>query len=264
MAQERTAGVESARRALSILLMFREDNLEVTVEDVIEEFQISQTSAYRYLSLLRELHFVQLRERGKYVLGPRINQLTAASEDVVDLEEVVTPTLRRLSELTDETAFVMRRVRNEASFVTSWEPNRSLALSFRPGTPSPLHRGAVAKILLAYASREIQRRYLDRFVPEPNERERIEADLQTIRNCGYAESSSEVDEGIWGGAVPVFVDGHVIASLSVAGPEFRIPEEKRVETLEQLRVAATQLSEDLQAESGRDESDSVSTSGVLV
>lgn len=250
MKTERTPGVESARRALQILLMFNETTLEVTIDDVINEFKISQTSAYRYLSLLRELHLIQHRGKGKYVLGARINQLTAASEDVVDLGEIATPTLKELSEQTNETAFLMTRVRNEAVFIKSWQPDRSLALSFHAGRASHLHRGAVAKILLAYSSRELQKRYLERFV-DAHEHATLAQQLADIRKQGYAVSLAEVDEGTWGGAVPVFVDGHVIASLSVAGPEFRIPQEKQTAILAALRGAAQRLSTELQLETGQ-------------
>lgn len=248
MAKERTPGVESARRVLMILLMFNEDKPELTVDDVMEAHGISQTSAYRYLSLLRELRLIQLRTRGTYVLTPRVHRLAAASEDAVSLEHAAMPTLRKLSELFHETAFMMRRARNEAVFVASSEPDRALALSFRAGSASLLHRGAVAKVLLAHSSHRFQRAYIDRYVGDSFERERMMNEMEHIRVVGYSESVAEVDEGIWGGAVPVLLEDTVIASLSVAGPEFRILAASRSQIIDQLKAGAKEIARAYESE----------------
>lgn len=248
MTKERTPGVESARRVLKILLMFSEDKPELTVDDVMAAHGISQTSAYRYLSLLRELRLIQLRTRGSYVLTPRVQRLAAASEDTVSLEHAAMPSLRRLSEQFNETAFLMRRARNEAIFVASAEPDRALALSFRPGSASVLHRGAVAKVLLAYSSHRFQRAYIDRHVSDLDERERLMKEMEHIRLVGHSESLAEVDEGIWGGAVPVLLEDTVIASLSIAGPEFRIPPSRRAKIIDELKIGADEIAREYESE----------------
>lgn len=248
MTRERTTGVESARRVLNILLMFSEDKPEITVDEVMEVSGISQTSAYRYLSLLRELGFVQLREPGTFLLTPQVQKLAAASEDTLDLERAALPTLRALSEQTSETSFMVRRSRGEAIFIASIEPDRGLALSFRAGSVSPLHRGAVAKVLLAFSPSRFQRNYLARHIDDPTERTRLAAEMEEIRRKGYAESLAEVDQGIWGGAVPVVMQDTVIASVSVAGPEFRIPPESRPAIIAQLEEGAAVIATELQRE----------------
>lgn len=228
--------------------MFSEDRPVVTVDEVIDSTGLSQTSAYRYLSLLREVGLIQLQSTGSFVLTQRVRELAAAAEDSIALEKVATPTLKWLSEQTHETAFIMTRNRNEASFVASWEPDRSLTLSFRAGAASPLHKGAVAKILLAYSAQTFQKNYLGRFVTDREERVALARDLEMIRSKGYAESLSEVDEGIWGGAVPIVLDDAVIGSLSIAGPAFRINVDERAKIISTLKSASEELSRDLRNE----------------
>lgn len=245
MKPDRTAGVESARKALNILVMFTEDRPEVTVEDVISEHELSQATAYRYLSLLRELDLVRPRGPGVYVLTRRITRLAAAVEDTADLERVAQSRLRTLSEATHETAFMLERTQNGARFVSSHQPDRSLTLSFRPGSVSPLHRGAAAKVLLAFSPPKFQQGYIARFIEDPQEQQFMVGELERVRDSGYAESLAEVDEGIWGGAVPVHADGEIVASLSLAGPAFRIDPERRPGIIVQLQKAAASMSREL-------------------
>lgn len=242
MSKERTTGVESARRVVNILLMFSESTPEVNVEDVMNIHNISQASAYRYLSLLREIGLLKLRGPGAYVLTARVQQLAAAFEQAVDLETLALPTMRRLTEATQETAFIMKRVRDEAIFVAQTEPDRAMALSFRPGATSPLHRGAVAKVLLAFSSEAHQQAYVTGRIYDSVDQQRILDEMVQIRDRGYAESESEVDEGIWGGAVPVISDGELVASLSIAGPAFRLSMETRTDIVERLRNGADEIS----------------------
>jgi DNA-binding IclR family transcriptional regulator len=248
MAKERTAGVESARRVLNILLMFSETTPEVTLEEVMTVNEISQASAYRYLSLLGELGLLKLQGPGTYVLSARVQRLAAASEQAIDLETLARPTLRSITEATRETTFIMKRGRDEAIFVAQTQPDRAMKLSFQPGSTSPLHRGAVAKILLAYSPERYQQAYLAGRITDATERQRLMGEMDRIRERGYAESLAEVDEGIWGGAVPVLSEGELIASLSVAGPAFRISDDAKADILERLKHGAQEIAR--QYESG--------------
>lgn len=237
-----TPGVESARRALQILLMFAEDRLNLTVDEVAKLYDISLPSAYRYMSLLRELHLVREGRHGAFVLTPRVLELAAAAERSIDLERAAQPVLDRLMTETGETAFILKRVRNEAVFVLSAQPDRALSISYRAGnTMPPLHTGAVAKVLLAYAPAQFRQNYLAKTIANAKEREYLAQKLDAIRASGFAESEAEVDEGIWGGAVPIRVGDAVVASLSVAGPAFRLDRKKRQAIRKLLTAAADEI-----------------------
>lgn len=238
-----TPGVESARRAFQILFMFNEDKPELSVEDIAQQHSISLPSAYRYISLLREMHLVNTGPHGGIILTPRVMELAAAAEKSLDLESMVRPVLERLMSATGETCFLLRRHRKEAMFVMAAEPDRALALSFRSGNAMPLTRGAVAKVLLAFAPSGFRQNYLSQSITSPKERTELAKELDTICENDMAESEGEVDDGIWGCAVPVRIGGMVIASLSIAGPGFRLSEEMRDEIRKLLREATVELTE---------------------
>lgn len=229
-----TRGVDSARRVLQILLQFSETKPETSIEEIAQTHNISVPSAYRYLSLLREMYLVEERSRGTYSLSPQVLRLAAASEVSLDLASVSRPILEKLMHETHETALIVKRIRDAAVCVAVSQPDKSLAISFRPGHIMPLHRGAAAKMLLATLPKRKQQQYFAALEPQlmPEDLYRIETQLEFIGQANFAESESEVDSGVWAVAAPVVVSGRVLGSVSIVAPAFRIPEDTR----ERIRV----------------------------
>jgi len=235
----RTKGVDSARRALQILLQFSEGRPELTLENVIENHGLSVPSAYRYISLLRELDLVEERSKGVFVLSPQVIRLARAAEQTLDYGDDAQPFLDRLSRETNETALYLRRVNESAVCLAIAESDQPISISFSIGHLMPLHGGAAAKILLAdYARRE---QYLARTELSPAARRRLEEELDTVRRTGYAESSGEVDRGVWASAAAVHVRGTLVGAVTVAAPAFRLSEQHRSDIAESVRHAAADL-----------------------
>jgi DNA-binding IclR family transcriptional regulator len=74
----------------------------------------------------------------------------------------------------------------------------------------------------------------------------IKSELMRVRSLGYAIDDEEFEEGLRCVSAPIFDHrGHVVASLSMAAPVFRLRKE-RVPYVARLVVAAAQgLSDDL-------------------
>jgi DNA-binding IclR family transcriptional regulator len=245
MAIQRTKGVDSARRALQILLQFSESKPELTIDEVLELHDISVPSAYRYISLLRELQLIEERSKGVFVLSPQIIKLAQAAETTLDYRVEAQPILDALRDRVGETALYLRRVNDAAVCLAIAESDHAISISFQPGHLMPLVAGAGAKILLAAYADAKRARYLDRLQPPmPDEsRERLLSDLQRIRNEGFAESEGEVDEGVWACAAPVHAPGALLGTISVVAPAYRVSAEKRAEIGAAVRAAAHELEE---------------------
>lgn len=244
MQVNRAKGVDSARRVLQILLSFSESSPVITVEGISTEFGISVPSAYRYISLLRELYLIEESGRGSYALTPQVFRLASVAESSIDIGKIAMPVVNRLVDETHETVLVMRRIRDSAVCVASTRPDKQATISFRPGHLMPLHRGAGSKVLLSATSADKQQKYLQR-LEETLGPERVEAlrkELALIGKQRYAISSAEVDEGIYAVAAPIVVEGRTIAALSIAGLEFRLSEDRRAELLDKVREGAVEIS----------------------
>lgn len=243
MAVQRTKGVDSARRALQILLQFTQNKPELTVDEILETHDISLPSAYRYLSLLREMYLIEERSKGSYVLSPEILQLAQAAERTLDYRREAQPVLDQLMASTGETALYLRQLNDAAVCLAIAESDRTISISFQPGHVMPLHAGAAAKTLLAGFTKARRTQYLDRLDPpmSPEAREHLSADLERLREAGFAVSEGEVDEGVWACAAPVRVRGHLIGALSVVAPAYRVDEDKREQIGAAVRASALEL-----------------------
>jgi DNA-binding IclR family transcriptional regulator len=243
MASQRTKGVDSARRVLQILLQFSQNKPELTVEEILDVHGISLPSAYRYISLLREMYLIEERGKGSFVLSPEILQLAQAAERTLDYRLEAQPVLDRLTAETGETALYLRQLNDAAVCLAISESDHTISISFQPGHVMPLHAGAGAKLLLAGSSASRRNQYLDRLQPplEPADRKHLEAELANLREAGFSISEGEVDDGLWACAAAVRARGQLVGVLSVVAPAYRVDEEKRLSIGSTVRREAAEL-----------------------
>ncbi|MBH0115905.1 IclR family transcriptional regulator [Salinibacterium sp. NG253] len=240
---QRTKGVDSARRALQILLQFSERTPELTVDNLLEDHDISVPSAYRYISLLRELDLIEEREKGRFVLSPQVFRLARAAEASVDYRTMAQPILDRLMQSTGETALYVRRVNDSAVCLAIAESAHAISISFQPGNLMPLHLGAAPKLLLSELSPAKLSGYFQRLgsIFSTEAQAKLISDLDRIRAVGYAESSAEVDQGVWASAATVHVTGTAVGAISVVAPAYRLSAEHRTEIAEAVQASAKEL-----------------------
>jgi len=237
---QRTKGVESARRALQILLEFSESTPELTVENVLAQQDISVPSAYRYISLLRELDLIEEREKGRFVLSPQILRLARAAEAAIDFRAQVQPILHRMVSETGETALYLRRVNDSAVCLAIAESDHPVSISFLPGTLMPLYGGAAPKLLLSELSPLRLGQYFKRIgnALSLQERRRLEAELEELRTTGYAESAGEVDRGVWASAAIVHAGGISAGALTIVAPDYRLDDGHKRQIADAVRAGA--------------------------
>jgi len=240
MAVQRTKGVDSARRALQILLQFSQNKPELAVDEILDVHGISLPSAYRYLSLLREMYLIEERTKGVYVLSPQILQLAQAAELTLDYRVEAQPVLDNLMATTGETALYLRQLNDAAVCLAIAESDRTVSISFQPGHVMPLHAGAGAKLLLAGFSKARRAQYIAG-LESPEVRERLTAELERLREARFAVSEGEVDEGVWACAASVSVRGHMVGAISVVAPAYRVDAEKREQISAAVKASALEL-----------------------
>jgi IclR family transcriptional regulator, acetate operon repressor len=88
------------------------------------------------------------------------------------------------------------------------------------------HAVANGKVLMAWGTIPMPVR-LERYTPHTiTSPAALRAELETVRQNGYATAVGELEEGLAAVAAPVFGAGRVcIAALSVSGPVSRMPPE---------------------------------------
>jgi DNA-binding IclR family transcriptional regulator len=128
------------------------------------------------------------------------------------------------------------------------ESAQRLRISFEPGQPLPLYRGASARLLLSGLAPDIRREYLAPLAERDQQAAaRLEEQIVVAGQRGWAVSEEEIDKGIWAASAPVMQGKRMVAVLTVPSPLVRAPASLQDQRLGQVRSAAGAISEALRA-----------------
>jgi IclR family acetate operon transcriptional repressor len=237
--------INAVKRALDVLLLFTtSDSAYLGVSQIAGQLMISKAVVYRMLSTLRAAGLVEFDEATRrYSLGPAALALADAYLAHIDIRGLAQAPMRRLSDLTDETATLSILTGWSRVYIGQETPAREVKMTVPLGHPFPLHAGGSSKAFLAFLSEADREKYLTgRELPSLTERTvtdqaTLRRELAAIRDRGYAVSFGERQQGAGSVAAPVFNrQGEPVAVMSVCGPA-----ERFIQAAE--RVAALLLTE---------------------
>jgi DNA-binding IclR family transcriptional regulator len=242
----KVAGASSARKLLNVLLCFSADRPLWSVVELSEHLDVSMSTMYRYIALLREVGLIESAGDNSYRVSKRVIALARASEAGRSrLEDVALPVMTRLRDTFNETVLIARRNRDYAYCIERVESLQPVRLQFDRGQPMSLHRGAMARVLLATAPPAERERYLASINGGSSEKSApllTSAKLDEVASLGYAISTEEVDEGIWGTAAAIKSNQHTIAALGIAAPVYRLDTAAREAIVAAVRRGAEEIS----------------------
>jgi DNA-binding IclR family transcriptional regulator len=240
----------TADRALDILLMFGDDRLAVSANEVAGHFGVARSTAYRYLESLTSNGFLEENGAGSgFRLGPRVLDLARLARKGVGLSELAKPIMRKLVERTGTPAILTRRAGPAVVCLEREEAGQTLRLSYERGQVLPINAGAAALALLAWAPDDevdgLLAAPLTRFTEATyTDSGKLRAHLAEIREQGYAIGRGELDPDVLGIAAPVRSEsGRVVAAISIAALSHRVPDSKIDQYVTPVIEAAGQLSE---------------------
>ena len=241
----------SFARGLRVLLTIA-DRGELRADELSALLDTPISTIYRYLRTLAEFGFID-RDGAGYRLGPRLIIGQGANVTAEELKRTSDPALRLLADETGETAVIVRRVGLTAVCLHEVPSRNALRVSLAPDAALPLDRGALGKVLLAFAPPEIVDEVLAaedsaaepgserRHRPGPDAADGLREELAEIVESERARSVGEVVPGAVFAAVPVFREDGIVAAVGVIGPEQRCGPawQKRVDRL--LPAAASSI-----------------------
>jgi DNA-binding IclR family transcriptional regulator len=168
--------------------------------------------------------------------------------------------LKKLMELTGETAELSARVKDQLILIEQVEGPEAVRLFSRIGSAYPyFHATAPGKVYLAHMTGEKLKRVMDRMgLPRITEHtitdfQVLEKELKAAKKNGYALDEQEMRMGVVRVSAPVYdKKGKVVACLGVAAPSFRITAQNRDKIGKWSKKLAQELSTELQAQTGGD------------
>lgn len=239
-------GCEGARRVLALMLAFSADKNTLTARDLAAATGIALPSVYRYITLLRETGLLTGDERGSYRLSARLIGLARAAEAAESIIDIADPVMRELAAQTGETVILVRLIGRSAVCVHRVQSAQRLRISFEPGQPLSLERGASARMLLAGLPADVRKEYLAPMIArDPEAAGRLEARVVLAVRQGYAVSEEEIERGVCAVSAPVMHGKRMVAALTVPSPLVRAPAPLQEKLIAQVRAAAQAITDAL-------------------
>ncbi len=215
----------------------------LTLAKLVAATQLARPTAHR-LAVALEYHRLVARDiQGRFILGPRISELSAAAgED--RLLAAADPVLVALRDHTGESAQLYRRQGDQRICVAAAERSMGLRDSIPVGAALPMFAGSAAQVLLAWEEPERLHHGLHgaKFTATV---------LSAVRRRGWAQSVGEREAGVASISAPVRgPSGHVIAAVTISGPIERMGKQPGRQHAAALVAAANRLTEVLRRTEG--------------
>ncbi|MER7755000.1 IclR family transcriptional regulator [Kitasatospora sp. NPDC097643] len=233
---ENTSGVGVLDKVTSIL-----GTLEAgptSLGGLVAATGLARPTAHRLAVALEHHRLVGRDLQGRFVLGPRLTELSAAAgED--RLLAAAGPVLTQLRDVTGESAQLYRRQGEVRICVAAAERLSGLRDTVPVGVTLPMKAGSAAQVLLAWEEPERLHRGLQgaHFTATA---------LSGVRRRGWAQSAGEREPGVISVSAPVRGPANrVVAAVSVSGPIERLTRHAGAHLSKAVVEAATLLTEAL-------------------
>lgn len=231
-------------RTVGILQALADAPTDLGPGEIAQRLSLHKSTIHRLLASLERYGYIRRQPAtGKYGLGLKLFELGSRAVARLNLHGYAQPLLEELVAETGETAHLAVMDRGQMVSVVIAESPRTVRTPATVGRRTPMHCTAVGKAMLAALPEPTVAALLQNYPLKAYTRRTLitraalMADLDKIRKRRYAVDDEEIEEGLrCVGAAVRNHSGSVIASISIAGPAFRLGR-SRVPTLARAVVA---------------------------
>jgi len=213
--------VQSLARGLSVIRALNSAE-PMSLSDIARASELSRASARRFTLTLEQLGYVQ-QSAGRFSLTPQVLELGFAYLSALGLPEVAQPHLQRLVDEVGESSSISVLDGAAVVYVARVPTRRIINVTIDLGTRFPAYATSMGRVLLSGMDQEARTALLDQIELKPltdrtiTTRRELEAELDHVREQGYAIVDEEFEEGLRSVAAPICDrDGHVVAAINLA------------------------------------------------
>lgn len=224
------AGTSTLDLALQAVEYLVQQSRPASLAQIADALSASKATIYRHLVTLQRHGFVrQEAETGRYEAGIKLMVLGEQLRQRFDIVSAAREELMTLRDRTGQAVTVCAAVDDELIVLELIQGRTLIEFSTRPGTRLAFHASAHGKIWLAFGSQErtaaIADGPLEAWTPATIvSREKLLADLDVVRDRGWATAPDEVITGVNTVAAPVFDHRKVlVGSIAIVGATQFIP-----------------------------------------
>lgn len=225
--------LKTVLKATAVLECFSTLDRKLSSAQIAKRLKMPRGTVHRLIVTLREVGFIeQERERDEYKLGLKLFELGNVVLANMDLHREAKSFVDALTAVTGEAVHLCVFDGTQTTLIHRTEATQERTNTIVVMEASPAHCTATGKAALAYQSENVLEKVLalglkpltPNTITEPS---KLRAELEQIREKGYAIDDEELQPGIRCVAAPIRnASGRVFASVSVSGPARRITKAK--------------------------------------
>lgn len=241
--------VPATAKTLQILEVLAVLDKRATLQELVEHTGLPKSSIYVILATLETLRYVERDAANTYRLGPKAIQFGAAATQTANLSQLFHQAARKIVEECGETVQLAILDQAEVIYVAREDGTRQVQLVSRIGRRLPAHATGLGKALLAALPEDsFNALYANRQLPTLtahtiNSVSQLRAELNLVREQGYAHDDQESAEGLQCLAAPIYDHtGHAVAAISVSFLSARASPEHFQCILASIKSAAQEIS----------------------
>jgi DNA-binding IclR family transcriptional regulator len=249
--------VPAVDQALKLLMhLSKNTEIKLTLTEICERVGIHKSKGYTILNTLKQYDLIQKDDRTKtYCLGLGIVHLAHNVLDNMETRDVAAPHLMALANESECTAHLLTINQDMVYVVSAYEGSPDIGFTLRKGFRYHITHGVHGKAIAAFLPKEELNVLLSgeplHFYGEgkPVDMDRLNKELATVRENGYAYDQGVLLPGITAISSPVFEkNGEIIACVLLLGV---FPAQGKTNYGIKVREAAKRISEVFGADTAR-------------
>lgn len=223
-----------------------------SLDEIAKASNVHKTTVMRQLHTLEECRFAMRNQKGEYLLGSKLFELSALAIEQRDIVSTAHPYLSALNQRTGHTVHLAAFEGPEVVYIDKLESHHSVRMYSRVGLTAALHATAVAKVLLAdlpesrrthIAESLDYHRFTQHTISSPEE---FLAALNKVANDGFAFDDREHEEFVHCIAAPVRdSSGQVVAAVSCSVPVVLLEQAELLALVPELKSCTEAISTSL-------------------
>jgi DNA-binding IclR family transcriptional regulator len=236
--------VQTARTMFDIVQRIS-DREGASLSELAGELDYAKSTVHRHLRTLEHLGYVVERD-GDYHVGLRFLELGVTARNSYSGYKLVREKVDEIAEETGERAQFFVEEHGKAVYLARSVGDHAVRTDPGIGSRIPLYAASAGKAILSELPEPELSDMFEQMTFEPvtshtiADPDELRAELETVRERGYAFNREESLRGTHAAGVPICgPDGDVIGGLSVTGPSHRLKGERFEEELPDLLLGAT-------------------------
>lgn len=248
---DRPSHVKSLVKAIRLIDILADAKRHVSLKELSQLSDMPKSTVHGLLTPLREAGIIDQAADGKYHLGIRLFELGGIVSASWNIVHIARPHLQNIALQTGQSVQLSMIDKGELLILDHADTNRSLRVVTDIGDRFPVHSTAAGKAIMAFMpalqAQSILKAGMPSFTPHTiTTIDDMNAEIERIRENGYAIEDGESRIGLRSAAAPVFdIKGEPRYAISIIGMFRRTLSEDFIAAKDLVCQAAVLISKEL-------------------